>query len=488
MYLSSLLKNIEFSILNADETSLKKIEVSDIIYDSRKIKKGDVFVCLIGSNIDSHKFAEDAVAAGASAIISQKNLNIKSVPIIIVNDTRLALANMSAEYFGHPAKKLKTIGLTGTKGKTTTACMIKSILESSGMKVGVIGTLGVLIDNKIIKTNNTTPESYEIQYYLKKMVDLNCDVAVLEVSSLGLKWHRCSGFTFDIGVFTNFSPDHIGKNEHESLDEYKYCKSLLFQKCKTAAINIDDPSYLDIIKNHTCSITTFGFSNNADLRASNEGLIYKPGYLGVHFDVSGLLNATIKVDIPGKFSVYNALAAISVCLNFKVSTKSILDGLNTVKVKGRVELLPVKGNYTLLIDYAHNAMSMENILTTLREYCKGRIICLFGAGGNRAKSRRYEMGETCGKLADLSVITADNSRFENVMDIIKDIQIGMKKTNGKNVVIPDRREAIKYCIENAKDHDIIILAGKGHEDYQEINGVKHHFDEREIVNEIFKNL
>lgn len=486
--LINLLNNIDFSLVNANEEIIKNIEISDIIYDSRKIKKDCVFVCLVGSTVDSHNFIKQAVEGGAAVIVAQREVDSEGLPLIIVEDTRLALAHMSAEFFNHPAREIKTIGLTGTKGKTTTSCMIKSILESAGMNVGLIGTLGVLINDQTIKTNNTTPESYEVQYYLRKMVDSGCDVAVLEVSSLGLKWHRIAGFNFDIAVFTNFSPDHIGKNEHESLEEYKYCKSLLFQNCKDAVINIDDPAYEEIIKNHTCNIETFGFSNDAQLKASNESLIYEPGYLGVHFDTSGLINLSVNVDIPGKFSAYNALAAIAACLSFKVDSKAILNGLNTVKVKGRVELLPVKGNYTLLIDYAHNAMSMENILTTLRQYNPNRLICMFGAGGNRAKSRRYEMGEVCGKLADLSVITADNSRFEDVMDIIEDIKIGISKTDGKSVVIPDRREAIRYCITEAQEHDIIVLAGKGHEDYQEIRGVKHHFDEREIVNEILNSL
>lgn len=488
MKLKNLLKELEFSVSKSNEKSVQEIEISDVAYDSRKVVKNSAFVCLSGSNVDGHKFVKQAVDKGASVIIAQKEVETGNVPLILVKDTRLALAYMSAAFFDHPASKLKTIGLTGTKGKTTTACMIKAILECSGKKVGLIGTLGVVIGEETYKTNNTTPESYEMQKYLSKMVEAGCEFAVMEVSSLGLKWHRCAGFIFDVGVFTNFSADHIGENEHASLAEYKQCKSMLFRNCKEASVNVDDESCEEIIEGHTCSISTYGFSSEAELRATNEGLLYKPGYLGVHFDTEGQLNTRVDVDIPGRFSVYNALAAISVCLKFGVEKEAILEGLNGVKVKGRVELLPVNGNYTLLIDYAHNAMSMENILTTLREYNPKRLVCMFGAGGNRAKSRRYEMGEVCGRLADLSVITADNSRFENVMDIIEDIKKGMAKTEGKSVVIPDRREAIRYCIANAKEDDIIVLAGKGHEDYQEINGVKYHFDEREIVSEILQGL
>lgn len=365
--------------------------------------------------------------------------------------------------------------------------MVRAILESAGIKTGLIGTNGILIGDELIKTENTTPESYDVQRYLRKMVDAGCRAAVMEASSIGLKDHRVSGFTFDIGLFTNFSPDHIGSNEHKSLEEYRQCKNMLFRQCKTGVINIDDENYPGIIEGHTCSIETYGFSKEAALRAAEERLISRPGYLGVHFELEGQLNYGVDVDIPGKFSVYNALAAIAVCRHFDVGEEAVRKGLNGVKVKGRVESVPVPGHYTLLIDYAHNALAMENILETLREYHPHRLICLFGAGGNRAKSRRYEMGEVSGKMADLSVITADNSRFEDVMDIIEDIKVGIHKTDGKYVVIPDRIQAIKYCIENAEDGDIIVLAGKGHEDYQEIKGIKHHFDEREIVADILSH-
>ena len=412
----------------------------------------------------------------------------ESITVIRVKDTREALAFMSAEFFGNPASQLKTVAITGTKGKTTVSCMIRTVLQKAGIKTGVIGTLGVIIDEKVIKTVNTTPESYEIQRFLRRMVDCGCKCAVMEASSLGLKWHRMDGFTFDDGVFTNFSMDHIGGNEHENMQEYLGCKALLFRKCKLGIINIDDENYRDILKDHTCDVETYGFSHDADIIAFNEKLISQSGYVGIHFETAGKENLNVNVDIPGKFSIYNALAAISVCRHFDVSENAITSGLNEVKVKGRIESVPVPGNYTLLIDYAHNALSMENILTTIREYRPNRLITLFGAGGNRPKVRRYEMGEVSGKLSDLSVVTADNSRNEDVMDIISDIEVGLRKTRGKFIVIPDRREAIKYCLSIAKDNDIIVLAGKGHEDYQEINGQRIHFDEREIVADILKEL
>lgn len=483
MLLNELLQGLEYSC-----TGDLQVPVADLIYDSRKMKPGCVFVCLRGAEADGHRYAEQAAKAGACAVIAEEPLEAVDVPVVIVPDTRLALADMSAAFFQHPAKRVKTIGITGTKGKTTTTYMIRAILEKAGLKTGLIGTIGAVIGDTVIPTENTTPESYEVQRFLKQMADEGCDCVVMEASSIGLRGYRTAGFTFDIGLFTNFSPDHIGGSEHESLEEYLQCKSMLFRQCKVGIANIDDENWEGIFHDHTCTVETFGFSDKAQLRAENESLVSRPGYLGVRFDVSGLLDMAVSVDIPGKFSVYNALSALAVCRHFDVTKEQIDSGLNSVKVKGRVEPVSVPGDYTLLIDYAHNAVSMENILETLKEYHPSRLVCLFGAGGNRSRTRRYEMGEVCGKLADLSVITADNSRFEDVMDIIADIQIGMAKTDGKYVVIPDRREAIRYCLQNAQKGDVIVLAGKGHEDYQEIKGVKYPFDERVVVKELLKEL
>lgn len=484
MTLKNLLTKINFNLIQGDTNT----EISDLIYDSRKVEKGTAFICLVGYNTDGHQYIEDAVSKGASAIIISKDIiiNNKDVTVIKVQDTREALAFMSAELFKHPAKELKTVAVTGTKGKTTTVAMIRSILEAEGIKTGTIGTLGIIIGDKLIKTNNTTPESYEMEKAMREMVDSGCKAMIIEASSLGLKWHRVDGVTFDIGVFTNFSDDHIGDSEHKDLEEYLFCKSLLFQKCRHGIVNCDDPVWQKVLENSTCTTETFGYSENADLKALNDHLISRPGFIGVHFDTDGIEKMSVDVAIPGKFSVYNALSAISVCLKLGVSKSSIVKGLHDVKVKGRVEAVKVPGNYTLLIDYAHNAMSMENVLTTLRQYNPHRLITLFGAGGNRPKVRRYEMGEVSGKLSDLSVITEDNSRFEDVMDIIEDIKVGINKTDGKYVVIPNRKDAIKYCMENAQDGDIVVLAGKGHEDYQEIKGVKYHLDEREVIADIIK--
>lgn len=463
---------------------IPEIEITDVVFDSRKVTKDSLFICLRGSRVDSHSFAAQAAAAGAAAIIAEEPVSAGEAFVVEVPSTRYAMAVISAAWFGHPAEQMTVIGVTGTKGKTTVSHMIRSILEAGGIKTGLIGTIGVIIGDQIIQTDNTTPESFDVQRYLRLMADSGCKAAVLEASSIGLRDCRVAGFTFDYGLFTNFSPDHIGGSEHKSLEEYMQCKSLLFRQCRTGIVNIDDENWQGVTAGHTCPLETYGCSPEAELRASNESLISRPGYLGVHFELDGAFRFGVDVAIPGRFSVYNALAAVAVCRHFPVGEAEIRRGLNTVKVKGRVEPVPVPGPYTLLIDYAHNALSMENILETLREYHPARLVCMFGAGGNRARSRRFEMGEVSGRLADLTVITEDNSRFEEPADIMADIKTGIEKTDGAYVIVPDRRQAIKYCMENAREGDIIVLAGKGHEDYQETKGVKHHLDEREVIADV----
>lgn len=480
MKLSQLLDGIECTVIKGSAD----IEVKGLVYDSRKVEKGDVFVCLKGYNVDAHKFAASAVEKGASAVVLSDPLELDCETVIKVDDTRKALAFLSANFFGQPAKKLISIAVTGTKGKTTTAAMIRSILEEAGLKTGTIGTLGIVIGDETYKTNNTTPESYEIQQALAQMVDEGCKAFVIEASSLGLKWHRTDAIVYDYGIFTNFSDDHIGDGEHATLEEYLDCKKLLFRQCKLGLVNRDSKVYGDITDYATCDIETFGFDESCDVYASNGELTRRPGFLGVSFDVNGYDSYRVNVGVPGKFNIYNALAAIAVCRHCGADKEAVCRGLEKVKVKGRVEPVHVSDNFTLLIDYAHNALSMENVLTTLRKYEPNRLITMFGAGGNRPKIRRYEMGETSGRLSDLSVVTEDNSRFEDVMDIIEDIKTGLAKTDGKYVVVPNRKDAIRYCIHNAQDGDIIVLAGKGHEDYQELKGVKYHMDERELIAEI----
>lgn len=466
--------------------TIPPVEATDVVYDSRKAKPGCVFVCLRGSSSDGHRYAAQAAAAGAAVIVAEEPVEADA-PVVLVPDTKAALALLSAEFFGNPAKNaIRVIGITGTKGKTTTAYMIRAILEAAGHKTGVIGTIGVAIGDELIKTDNTTPQSYEVQKFLRQMAEAGCEYCVMEASSIGLKDKRVYGFPFEVGVFTNFSEDHIGGVEHKDMQEYLESKALLFTMCKTGVGNADDPSLEGILRGHSCDVKTFGFSDGVWLRGSGCRHLSRPGLLGVAFETAGAVALSAEVSIPGKFNAYNALAAIGCCAVLGIPADAMRRGLLTVCVKGRVEPVPVPGNFTLLLDYAHNGVGMESVLSTLREYEPNRLICMFGAGGNRPKVRRYEMGEASGRLADLSVITADNSRFENVLDILNDIKVGLQKVGGKYIEIPDRREAIRWCLAHAQDGDIIVLAGKGHEDYQEIEGKKYPFDERVVIQELLK--
>lgn len=481
MQIQKLMEHLDYTLL----TGSMETEISTLVYDSRKVEKDSVFVCISGTVRDAHDFIPDVVEKGASVVIVEKDVEfLPGVTYIKVDNSRKALAYMSAAYFDYPAKKLKTIGITGTKGKTTTTYMVKSILESAGMKTGLIGTIESIIGEKRTPAANTTPESYLLQQLFAEMVEAGMDAVVMEVSSQALMLHRVSGFEFDLGVFTNLEPDHIGTNEHKDFDDYMHCKSLLFQQCKKGIFNGDSEHLEGILKGHTCEVETFGYGKDNDYVAENVALKKDHGALGVSYHISGLTDFDVEVNVPGSFSVYNSLTAIAICHHFNVPVEKIKQALLDVRVKGRIEILPVTKRYTLMIDYAHNAMALESLLATLKEYEPGRLVCLFGCGGNRAKSRRYEMGEVSSRLADLTIITSDNPRNEEPMDIINDILIGVKKADGDYVTIPDRKEAIAYAMKNAKDGDIIVLAGKGHEDYQEICGVKHHMDERELVAEI----
>lgn len=483
MLLKQLIEDMDYEVLAGRVDT----EVTTLVYDSRKVEKGSVFVCISGSVRDAHDFIPDVVAKGAAAVIVEKDVELQEgVTYIKVANSRLALACMSAAYFDHPARKLKTIGITGTKGKTTTTYMVKSILESAGIKTGLIGTIESIVGEKRIPSANTTPESYRVQELFHEMVKAGLDAVVMEVSSQALMLHRVSGFTFDIGVFTNLEPDHIGENEHKDFADYMHCKSLLFRQCKLGIFNGDSEHLEGILKGHTCEVETFGYGKNNDLVADGVELKKDHGALGVRYHVGGLMNFDVEVNVPGSFSVYNSLTAIAICHHFGVDVEKIKHALLHVSVKGRIEIVPVTKRYTIMIDYAHNAMALESLLTTLREYEPGRLVCLFGCGGNRAKSRRYEMGEVSSRLADLTVVTSDNPRNEEPMDIINDILVGVHKADGAYVTIPDRKEAIAYCMKNAQNGDIIVLAGKGHEDYQEICGVKHHMDERELIADIIK--
>ncbi len=481
----SLVEKLDYELLSGNLEG----EITELVYDTRKVVPGCMFVCIEGTAFDSHEKAGEIAAAGAKVLVVSKEITVpENVTVIKVADTRYALALISAAYFDHPAETLKVIGITGTKGKTTTTFMIKSILENAGYKVGLIGTIETIIGEKHIPANNTTPESYIVQQYFAEMVKAGCQICVMEVSSQGLMMHRTAGIPFEIGIFTNLAPDHIGPNEHASFEEYAACKGMLFSQCRVGIANADDEHFDLVMKDHTCTLETIGFSEKADLRAENVKLVGRPGYLGVTYDLTGLLDFPVEIDIPGKFSVYNSLVAIAVCRHFDIQRENILEALKYAKAKGRIEQVKVSDDFMLLIDYAHNAMSLESLLSTLKEYHPNRLVCLFGCGGNRSKIRRYEMGEVSGRLADLTIVTSDNPRFEEPQAIIDDIKTGLAKTEGAYIEIIDRKEAIRYAIENGKPGDVIVLAGKGHEDYQEIKGVKYPMDERVLIQEVLQEL
>lgn len=481
MKLIKLLERLEYECINGS----LDVDVKDVINDSRKVSDGSLFICIRGAVSDGHKYVPDVIAKGAKVLVVEKRVEApEDITVIRVEDSRYAMALISAAYYDYPAKKLKVIGITGTKGKTTTTYMVKSILESAGHKVGLIGTIEAIIGDEVIPAKNTTPESCTIQEYFHRMVEADCDCVVMEVSSQGLMLHRTAGIPFEIGIFTNIQPDHIGPAEHDSFEDYMHCKGLLFRQCKLGIVNADDEHLEQVLEGHTCQVETFGFSEKADLRAENAHMVTGPGYLGIDYHVAGLLDMDVEIDIPGKFSVYNSLTAIAICRHFGVKESDIIEALKKAKVKGRIEMIRVSDEFTLMIDYAHNAMSLESLLTTLKEYKPKRLVCLFGCGGNRAKARRFEMGEVSGRLADLTIITSDNPRFEKSEDIMADIETGMKKTEGKYIKIPDRKEAIAYAIHHGEPGDVIVLAGKGHEDYQEIEGKKYPMDERVLIQEI----
>lgn len=482
MKLEKLLANINYELISGSLDTL----VSGIFYDSRKVTTDSMFVCLSGSSVDGHNYIESAIKNGAKVIMVEKEVEkITNITIIKVADTRKILSPLAVNYYDNPSSKLITIGITGTKGKTTTSWMIKNILEEDHKKVGIIGTMGVFFNDKHYDTVNTTPESLDIQKYLSEMVNDGIKYVIMEVSSQALKVGRVSSMTFDYGIFTNLTKDHIGENEHKDMEEYIHCKSLLFKMCKYGIFNIDDKYYPMMIKDSSCKTYTFGHNKEADLSICNVKLLRQEQFIGLEMQTEGSVNDTLKVNTPGEFSAYNAACAILVSNLLGCHLSSIKNALAKVAVRGRVEIVPINTNYTVIIDYAHNGVSTESILTTMRKYNPKRIISLFGCGGNRSTERRYDMGEVSGKYADLTIITEDNSRNEEVANIMNDIEIGIKKTNGKYIKIPDRREAIKYAISHAQEGDIILILGKGHETYQEKNGIRTHFDDREEVLKLF---
>ena len=483
MKLAELIADLDYQIVQGS----KDVIIGNIHNDSRKVQEKDLFFCISGAISDGHNYAQDVADKGASVIIVEKDVSVpENVTVVKVPSTRYAMGIISSRFYGEPSKKLTIIGITGTKGKTTITYMIREMLAAAGHKTGLIGTIEILDGKNKIPAANTTPESILLHKYLKDMVDNGLDSVVMEVSSQGLMLDRVAGVDFDYGIFTNLSKDHIGPNEHKTFEEYMMWKAKLFTLCKVGIFNIDDPYAFDVREDATCDVVTYGMMNAADYRAKEMELYSKDGVLGIEYNLEGVLKDKIMVDLPGEFSVHNSLAAIAIAHQMKVKQEVIKSILETVKVKGRVEMIPISDQFTVMIDYAHNAMALESLLTALRAYKPKRVVCLFGCGGNRSRDRRYEMGQVSGEMADLTIITSDNPRNENPQDIIDDIKVGINKTKGEYVEIIDRKEAIRYAIMNGMPGDVIVLAGKGHEDYQEIQGVKHHMDERLLIREILE--
>ncbi len=488
MQLKRLLERTDYKLMQGN----LETEVTSVIYDTRKeIVPGACFVCISGTVFDGHNYAKEAAQKGAMVIVTEHYVELpQEVVLIVTKDNRKALAQISAAWFGYPAEKLCMIGVTGTKGKTTTACMIRNILLEAGKKTDLIGTIEITVDGIATPASHTTPESYVLQEYLCKMVDAGTECVVMEVSSQGLKLSRVEGILFDIGVFTNLEPDHIAPGEHPDFADYLYCKSLLFRRCKIGVANIEDEHFDEVFRQATCEIKTFGLVEDADYTAKNVELYNEEGIVGVRFDMErpDAEPFDVTVDIPGKFNVYNALAAGVVCLQMGVSVEVIRRAMKKVAVRGRVELVPVSNQFSVMLDYAHNGMSLRSLLTTLREYQPKRLICLFGCGGNRAKDRRYDMGEVSSEYADLTIVTSDNPRFEEPEAIIADILVGIQRKNGRYETITDRKEAIRYVLSIAQEGDLVVIAGKGHEDYQEIRGVKYPMDDRTMIREAADEL
>lgn len=486
MKLQDILNNIKYTsnYCNLDA------DIYDVIFDSRKARENTVFVCIKGFKIDSHDFANDVYEKGTRIFAVEKDIELPSdATIIKVEDTRKFLALASANLFKRPAEKLKTIAITGTKGKTSISFMLKSIFEEAGHKVGIIGSTGTYIGDKFTETVNSTPESYLLHKYYKEMLDNGCDIAIIEATSQGFKLARTHGIHFDLGIFSNLSPDHIGENEHKDFNEYLQCKKMLFDQCDKAIVNADSEHFDRIIENVNCDIKTVSEQNNSDYSFKNQRFTADQNGLKTSFTfVNGCNEIEIHLNTPGQFSIYNASIAISAALSLGINESAIKSGLSKAFVKGRMEIVPINKDYTVIIDFAHNEFSVKTLFDTIKLYNPERIISVFGCGGNRSKLRRYGMGEVIGQNSDLSIITSDNSRFEKVEDIISDILIGMHKTDGEYVIIPERRKAIKEALRIAQKGDVILLIGKGHEMYEEIEGVQYPFDEREVVFESLKEL
>lgn len=487
MTFKQLLKNTDavYDINKGDD------KIDEVIYDSRVENPSPdaIFICIKGFTFDSHDHAAIMYSRGIRHFVAERTLDLPDDAVVAVcKSTRRALALISSEYFGNPSKRLRTIALTGTKGKTSTSFMIRSILENAGHKVGIIGTTGIIYDGKNIESENSTPESYLIHKYMKDMADAGCDTVVMEASSQGFKLDRTYGIEFDIGVFTNLSPDHIGGNEHKDFDEYLNCKKMLFSQCRIGIFNSDDPHYEAVSDGCKCEKVTFGYNQTADFKAASPYFGSIDGRLITEYDITfGGKTNRLSIPLLGEISVFNSLCAAAVSVTLGCSYDNISNGLQSTKIRGRNESVDIGKDFSVILDYAHNEVSIESILRTLYHYKKGRIITVFGCGGNRSKLRRFAMGDIISRNSEITIVTSDNPRYEKLDDIISDIMSGIKAPFGEVTIIKDRRIAIYHALSLAKKDDIVLIVGKGNQDYEEIEGVKYPFDERKVVMDYFKN-
>ena len=479
MLLQYLIENLTDKVIIGDTN----IDINKIEYNSQKIEQNDIFVAIKGYKEDGNDYIKEAVEKGAVCIVTEDELNVNELPnitIVRVQNSRIALSLIASKYYDFPARKLKLIGITGTKGKTTTAYMIRDILNASGKKTGMIGTIYNTYGNVCIEASRTSPESLDLQKLLKDMVDAQMEYVVMEVSSHSLVLDRVYGLHFAIGIFTNLSQEHL--DFHGTMDNYLLAKSKLFEMCDFALVNGDDIHTPRLKKMIKCKTATFGLDNAvnitaSDVRINNNNVEFK-------MYVNKMLE-TIVINIPGRFTVYNALAAIGTCSLLGAQMDAILLALSNIKVPGRSEIIDVPKTFTVMVDYAHNPSSLEAILSSIKKYVKGRIICVFGCGGNRDKEKRPMMGEISGRLADFTVITTDNPRNEDPSIIMKEIEDGVKKTKGLYKIIENRKDAIAFAMRIAWKNDLVLIAGKGHETYQELkNGKRIDFDERKVVKDI----
>lgn len=482
MQLKDLLSGIKYSIIKGNS----HININKVEYDSRKVNEGDIFFCITGFKVDGHDFALSAVNNGAAVIVCERENVIEGLSdciVVMVEDSRKALAVASSNFYGEPSKKLKMIGITGTNGKTTSTFMMKAILEEAGYKVGLIGTVANYIGDKKLASHRTTPESLELHQLLKEMVENDVEYCVMEVSSHSLALSRVYGIEFTVGIFTNLTQDHL--DFHKTFENYYNSKLILFKNSRVSIINSDDDYGLRILRDISSSKITYGLNNSCTITAGNINMRSNGTDFLMKYNDKDI---NVNLNIPGRYNIYNALGSAAACLNEGVSLLNVQKGLDRVFVPGRCEIVSKHYNldFEIIIDYAHSPDGLENILKTAREFTNNRLISVFGCGGDRDKTKRPIMGNIASELSDIAIVTSDNPRTEEPLSIIKEILTGIKKDNYE--IIENRKDAIKRAIEIARKGDVVVVAGKGHEDYQELKDKRIHFDEREVIAEIIKEL